>query len=135
MVKSLLVVLLCFILPTEHLRRYTYECITNGNPLPTRVQTFHFVCSTFNYCSTAYKTLLANQYSRCMPRKMSLNLVHYCTLLSMVCHFDVCNHNTYFASHFVLKRAVKLNGFTSKQYRQTTPLICAILFMWLALWK
>ena len=27
-----------------------------------------------------------------------------------------------FTQHFVIKQAVKLNGFTSKQYWQTTPL-------------
>ena len=33
-----------YILSTEHLWRYTCECIANGGPLPTRVQMFRFVC-------------------------------------------------------------------------------------------
>ena len=37
-------------------------------------------------------------------------LVHCCTALSIVCNFDVHDHNT--SSDFVLKQAVKLNGFT-----------------------
>ena len=45
------------------------------------------------YRSTVYKALLTNQYLRCMPRKMSLKLIHYCTLLFMVRHFDARNNN------------------------------------------
>ena len=40
-----------------------------------------------------------------------LKLVHYCVLLSMACHFDACDHTL--VSHFIIKQAVKLNGFTS----------------------
>ena len=42
--KSLSVVLytLCSILSTEHLWKYTYECIANGSSLSTCVQTFRF---------------------------------------------------------------------------------------------
>ena len=47
-----------------------------------------FALSVQLYCSTAHKTLLANQYQRCMPRQTLLKLVHYCTLLSMGYHFD-----------------------------------------------
>ena len=78
------------------------------------------LCTIQLYCSTAYKTLLTNQYWRCMPRKMSLKLLHYCTLLSMAHHFDTCNNNI--ASYFVIIQAVKLDEFTSKQYQRTTPL-------------
>ena len=38
----------------------------------------------------------------------------------MARHFDASNNNI--ASYFVIKQAVKLDGFTSKQYWQTTPL-------------
>ena len=62
-------------------------------------------------CSTAYNALFTNQYWCCMWRKMSLTFVHYCTLLSMAHHFDAHNCNTC-GSHFVIKQAVKLNGFT-----------------------
>ena len=117
---------LCYILSAEHLWRSVHcQC----GPLPTCVQTFRFVRST--YCSTTYKTVLTNQYWRCMPRKTSLNLVHYCTLLPMAHHFDV--HNNNLASYFIIKQAVKLYGFTSKQYWRTTSLnTCKNwIFLWL----
>ena len=41
---------------------------------------------------------------------MSIKLVHYCTLLFMTHHYDVCHHNT--TSHVIIKQAVKLNGLT-----------------------
>ena len=50
----------------------------------------HFALSVQLYCSTVHKTLLTNQCQRCMPRKTSLKLIHYCTPLSNVCHFDAC---------------------------------------------
>ena len=85
-----------------------YEYTTNGGPLPTRVRVFHFVQL---YCFTAYNTLLTKQYWWCMPRKTSLKLVHYCTLLSMAHHFEYVIIT--FTSHFVIKQAVKFNGLTS----------------------
>ena len=74
----------------------------------------------FTVATTAYKALLANQYLWSMPRKVTK--AH--TLLYTTVHsppFWVLNHNIY-ASHFVIKQAVKLNGFASKQYQCTAPL-------------
>ena len=128
MVKSFSVSLysLCYIMSAEHLRRSTYQCIANAAHCQHACKRFALYDQL-----TAYKTLLTNQYWRCMPRKTSLNLVHYCTLLSMAHHFDV--HNNNFASYFIIKQAVKLDGFTSKQYRRTTPLnTCKNwIFLWL----
>ena len=91
-VKSLSVALfIIYVLYIEHLWRYIYECISNSGPFATCVQTFHFNHSILLFYHI--QPLLTNQYWRCMPRKTSLKLVHYCTLLSMACHFDTHNHN------------------------------------------
>ena len=88
MVKSLSVVLLFVIycllniykgilmsaLPMAAHCQHTWKCFTLYAQL---------------YCSTTYKTLLTNQYWHCVPRKTSLKLIYYCTLLSMACHFDL----------------------------------------------
>ena len=54
--KSLCHANLCFMLATEHLWWYTYDCITAGDPLSTRVPTFRSVLPL--YCSTAYHSLV-----------------------------------------------------------------------------
>ena len=51
-------------------------------------------------------------------KKNVTKAIHYCTLLSVARHFDARNHNT-----SRIKQAVKLNGFASKQYRCTAPLM------------
>ena len=93
MVKSLSVVLFFVIYCLLNIYEgiYTYECIANGGPLPTCVQTFRLVRLILPFYHI--KTLLTNQYWCCMPTKTSLKLIHYCTLLSMAHHFDACNNN------------------------------------------
>ena len=98
----------------------TYGCLLMSTSLlaahlPTHMPTFHSLYLT--YCSNAYQMPFTIQYSHCMPRKTLLMLTCYCTVLSLVHHFDVHDHNT--SSHFVIKRTVKLNVLTEKQYQHT----------------
>ena len=78
------------------------------------------------YCSTVYKILLAihgilTLYAKKNFTKTSLKLGHYCTLLSMASRFE--HVIITFSVTFVIKQAVKLNGFASKQYVRTAPFI------------
>ena len=68
------------------------------------------------------KTFLSNRYWCCMPRQTSLKLVHYCALLSMTLHFDTHIIVLCATFHSKIKQAIKLNGFSSKQYQWTVPL-------------
>ena len=83
---------LCYILSTDHLRRYTYECIANGSPLPTHVLMFHFVCSTllfYRIWNSSHQSILM------LYDKKSVTKV--CTLLYAAVHglpFWYMFHNT-----------------------------------------
>ena len=64
-----------------------YKCILmSASPMAADCQHAckHFVLSVQLYCSTAHKTLLANQYRHLYAKKLSLKLVH--TLLYTAVH-------------------------------------------------
>ena len=84
------------------------EYITPGGLLLTRVATFRSVLST--YCSTAYQTLFASQYSLCVPKAHILlcsafhGLPFWCVCMRLcvcvcVC-MRVCDHSN--ASDFII---------------------------------
>ena len=116
MVKLLSVVVL---LSTEHLWRFMSASSITGHCQHTCK---HFALSVHLYWSTAYKTLLANQYWHYMPS----NVTKAHILLYTAVHglpFYSRNHKILLTLHFIIKQAVHLNGFASKQYWPTTALM------------
>ena len=61
-----------------------------------------------------------------MPRKISLKLAHNSTLLFMAHYFDASNYNI-LCSRFIIKLAVKLNGFRLELVLSNTLVNIAIV--------
>ena len=128
---KLLSVMLLFviILSTKHLQKYTYGCIANGGLLPTHVQTFRFVRSTllfYHIKNSSCQSILTLHAKKDVTKARTLlyTAVHG---LPFWCAYQ------HFVSHFIIKQAIKLNGFKSKQYRWTAPLKL-VLYTNLHLW-
>ena len=77
---------------------------------------------TINFTVLPHKKLFSPINTDIVCQKTSLKLIHYYTLLFMTSHIDARNNNI--TSYFIIKQAIKLDGFTSKQYWRTTLLSC-----------